>query len=216
MTDLILYIGNRRYSSWSLRPYLALAASELPFAARVIELDQPGTAAAIAAVNPAGRVPVLHHGDLVVPDSLAICEYVAELAPDAGLWPRERGARARARAAVAEMHSSFGALRRDMPQDLIGRYPGTGHTAEALADAARVQALWRTLRAAAPDGDGPFLFGAFTIADAFFAPVVGRFVTYGVPLDPTCQAYADAVWARPAFAAWRAAAALEAPLPDHR
>ena len=94
MDDLILYIGNRRYSSWSLRPYLALAASGLPFAARVIELDQPATAANIAAVNPAGRVPVLHHGALVVHDSLAICEYVAELAPDAGLWPADRATRA--------------------------------------------------------------------------------------------------------------------------
>ena len=214
MDDLILYIGNRRYSSWSLRPYLALAASGLRFDARVIELDQPTTAAAIAAVNPAGRVPVLHHGALVVHDSLAICEYVAELAPDAGLWPADRATRARARAVVAEMHSGFAALRGAMPQDLIGRYPGAGRTADALADAARVQAIWRGLRAIA--GDGPFLFGGFTIADAFFAPVVGRFVTYGVALDATCQAYADAVWALPAFVAWRDAAALEVPLPDHK
>lgn len=215
MDDLILYIGNRRYSSWSLRPYLALAASGLPFEARVIELDQPATAANIAAVNPAGRVPVLHHGALVVHDSLAICEYVAELAPAAGLWPAERATRARARAVVAEMHAGFAALRSAMPQDLIGRYPGSGHTPEALADAARVQAIWRGLRAVAPAG-GPFLFGGFTIADAFFAPVVGRFVTYAVELDAACQAYADAVWALPAFAAWREAAALEAPLPDHK
>ncbi len=214
MDDLILYIGNRRYSSWSLRPYLALAASGLRFEARVIELDQPETAANLLAVNPAGRVPVLHHGALVVHDSLAICEYVAELAPDAGLWPADRSPRARARAVVAEMHSGFAALRGAMPQDLIGRYPGTGHTLAALADAARVQAIWREARGRA-DG-GPFLFGGFTIADAFFAPVVGRFVTYGVALDAPCQAYADAVWALPAFAPWREAAALEAPLPDHK
>lgn len=214
MTDLVLYIGNRRYSSWSLRPYLALAASGLDFDARVIELDQPGTAAAIRAVNPAGRVPVLHHGGLVVHDSLAICEYVAELAPDAGLWPSDRAARARARAAAAEMHSSFVELRRNMPQDLMARHTdGTGHTPAALADAARVQALWREALATSA---GPFLFGGFTIADAMFAPVVGRFVSYGVTLDADVQAYADAVWALPAFAAWRDLAAREAPLPDHR
>ena len=214
MDDLILYIGNRRYSSWSLRPYLALAASGLRFDARVIELDQPTTAAAIAAVNPAGRVPVLHHGALVVHDSLAICEYVAELAPEAGLWPADRATRARARAVAAEMHAGFAALRGAMPQELIGRYPGAGRTPEALADAARVQAIWRGLRAEA--SAGPFLFGGFTIADAFFAPVVGRFVTYGVEVDAPCRAYMDAVWALPAFAAWHEAAALEAPLPDHK
>ncbi|MEZ4399729.1 MAG: glutathione S-transferase family protein [Kofleriaceae bacterium] len=213
MSDLRLYIGNRRYSSWSLRPYLALAASQLAFDCEVIVLDQPGTAAAIRAVNPAGRVPVLHHGALVVHDSLAICEYVAELAPAAGLWPVERARRAVARAAAAEMHAGFAALRRDMPMDLIARTPGVGHSPAALADVARVQELWRALRAEA--GAGPFLFGGFTIADAMFAPVVGRFVTYGVPLDATAQAYVEAVWAVPAFVAWRAAAALEAPLPGH-
>lgn len=213
---MILYIGNRRYSSWSLRPALAAAASGLAVEERVIGLDLPGTAAAIHAVNPAGRVPVLHDGALVVHDSLAICEYLHELAPDAGLWPRERAARARARSIVAEMHSGFAALRRDMPMDLIGRYPGVGHTDEALADARRVQEVWREARGRVAAGDGPFLFGGFGIADAFFAPVVGRFVTYGVEVDAACRAYMDAVWAVPAFAAWRAAAALEEPLPEHR
>lgn len=214
MTDLVLYIGNRRYSSWSLRPYLVLAASGLGFETKVIVLDQPDTASAIRAVNPAGRVPVLHHGALVVHDSLAICEYVAELSPEAGLWPSDRAARARARSAAAEMHSSFGALRRDMPQDLMARHTdGTGHTAEALADAARVQALWRELLAMS---GGPFLFGGFTIADAMFAPVVGRFVSYGVKVEDDVRAYADAVWALPTFAQWRDLAAGEAPLPDHR
>ena len=150
----------------------------------------------------------------MVHDSLAICEYVAELSPEAGLWPSDRAARARARAAAAEMHSSFVALRRHMPQDLMARHTdGTGHDPEALADAARVQALWRELLAVS---GGPFLFGGFTIADAMFAPVVGRFVSYGVTVDADVRAYADAVWALPTFAQWRELAAGEAPLPDHR
>lgn len=213
MSDLVLYIGNRRYSSWSVRPYLALAAAGADFRTEVIVLDQPATATQIAAVNPAGRVPVLHHDALVVHDSLAICEYVAELYPEAGLWPRDRAERARARAVTCEMHAGFAALRRDQPQDLCASRPGVGHTVEALRDAARVMDLWRELRGATTGGD--FLFGGFTIADAFFTPVAGRFRTYGVALDPVSQAYADALLARPAMESWIAAAGLEAALFDH-
>ena len=193
-----LYVGSKRYSSWSLRPYLALAHAGVPFETEVILLDQADTKANIAKVTPSARVPVLHDGDLVIWDSLAICEYVAELEPE--LWPAERGARARARSISAEMHSSFAALRRDMPMDLCSTKPGTGHTAEALADARRVMEIWR--EALAKSG-GPFLFGAFSIADAMFAPVTTRFTTYGVELDATCRAYVDAVQATPAFRAWK-------------
>lgn len=206
---LTLYVGSKNLSSWSLRPYLALAASGLPFTDAVIELDRPETRERILAVNPAGRVPVLHHDGLVVWDSLAICEYVAELAPDAGLWPVDRATRARARAVAAEMHSGFAALRRDMPMNLCAARAGRGHTPEALADAARVMAIWRELRAAPAAAGGPFLFGTFTIADAMFAPVTTRFITYAVSVDATARAYTAAIAELPAMRAWRAAAERE-------
>jgi glutathione S-transferase len=197
---LTLYVGSKRYSSWSLRPYLALAQSGAAFETSTIFLDQPDSKDRIAKVNPAGRVPVLHHDDLVIWDSLAICEYVHELYPGANLWPADRRVRARARSVAAEMHSSFGALRRDMPMDVIADKTGQGHTAEALEDARRVMAIWREELATSK---GPFLFGAFSIADAMFAPVTTRFTTYGVDLDPTCRAYCDAVQALPAFQQWK-------------
>lgn len=205
---LTLYVGSKRYSSWSLRPYLALAHTGAPFETVTILLDRPTTRDEIAKVNPAGKVPVLHHDGLVIWDSLAICEYANEVFPDAGLWPADRSARARARSISAEMHSGFVALRRDMPMDLCASKPGQGHTPEALADARRVQATWRDALAAS---GGPFLFGNFTIADAMFAPVTTRFVTYGVDLDATCRAYVDAVAALPAMRDWHAAAAAETP-----
>jgi glutathione S-transferase len=204
--SLTLYVGSKRYSSWSLRPYLALAHTGVTFETRTILLDQDDTRANIARVTPAGRVPVLHHDDLVVWDSLAICEYVAELQPGAGLWPGDRAARARARTISAEMHAGFAALRRDMPMDVIADKRGEGHTAAALSDARRVQAIWREALAA---GGGPFLFGTFTIADAMFAPVATRFVTYGVELDDACKRYVETVYALPAMRAWIADAERE-------
>jgi glutathione S-transferase len=204
--SLTLYVGSKRYSSWSLRPYLALAHTGLAFETRTILLDQDDTKANIARVTPAGRVPVLHHDELVIWDSLAICEYLAELQPEAGLWPVDRAARARARAISAEMHAGFATLRRDMPMDVIAPKPGQGHTPEALTDARRVQAIWREALAAS---GGPFLFGTFTIADAMFAPVATRFVTYGVELDVACRAYVDAIYALPAMRQWIADAERE-------
>ena len=201
---LTLYVGSKRYSSWSLRPYLALAHAGVAFETTTILLDQPETKAAIARVNPAGRVPVLHDDDLVIWDSLAICEYAYEL--NASLWPADRAARARARAISAEMHAGFAALRQNMPMDLCANKAGQGHTLEALADARRVQEIWREALAASR---GPFLFGTFTIADAMFAPVTTRFRTYGVELDATCRAYVDAVAAHPAMQAWQRDAEAE-------
>jgi glutathione S-transferase len=198
---LTLYVGSKRYSSWSLRPYMALAHTNLAFETKTILLDQQDTKAKIAAVNPAARVPVLHHDELVIWDSLAICEYVAELAPDAKLWPTDRAARAKARAISAEMHSGFVPLRRDMPMDVLSKKPGVGHTPEALADAKRVMTIWR--EALATSG-GPFLFGHFTIADAMFAPVTTRFTTYGVELDDVCTKYVNHVHALPGFKQWLA------------
>jgi glutathione S-transferase len=203
---LVLHVGSRRYSSWSLRPYLALVHSGLPFETRVILLDRDDTRAAIAAVNPAGKVPVLHHDDVAIWDSLAICEYAAELAPAARLWPADRAERARARAISAEMHAGFAPLRRDMSMDVCASKPGAGHTPEALADAQRVMAIWREQLATSR---GPFLFGAFSIADAMFAPVTTRFTTYGVDLDATCRAYVAAIAALPAMQRWIADASAE-------
>ena len=204
--SLVLYAGSKRYSSWSLRAYLALAHAGASFETRTILLDRPETSAQVAQVSPTGRVPVLHHGDLVIWDSLAICEYAHELFPDAGLWPADRARRARARSISAEMHAGFAALREHMPMELDAEKPGQGHTPEALADARRVQAIWRDALAAS---GGPFLFGAFSIADAMFAPVTTRFTTYGVSVDAACRAYVDAIAALPSMQRWRADAIVE-------
>ena len=204
--SLTLHVGNKRYSSWSLRPYLALAHSGLSFDTQVILLDRPTTKAEIAAISPAGRVPILVHDGLAIWDSMAICEYLHELAPSAGLWPADRAQRARARSISAEMHSGFAALRSNMPMDLCLDKTGQGHTPEALADARRVCDIWRD---ALGKSGGPFLFGSFTIADAMYAPVTTRFTTYGVELDATCRGYVDAIAALPAMQAWRRDAASE-------
>ena len=201
---MLLYVGTKDKSSWSLRPFLALAHAQIPFETRTIALDRPDTKAQIAAVTPTGRVPVLHDGAVVIWDSLAICEYAAELVPS--LWPAERAQRARARALACEMHSSFAAIRRDMPMALLDARPGVGHTAEALADAARLQQIWRDALAAS---GGPFLFGAFSIADAMFGPVVSRFKTYGVALEGAPAEYSAAMWKVPAMQEWLKAAQAE-------
>ena len=203
---LTLYVGSKRYSSWSLRPYVAIVQSGLAFDCQTILLDRETSKAEILKVNPAGRLPVLHHDGLVIWDSMAICEYLHELAPEAQLWPADRARRAHARAICAEMHSGFTALRSNMPMDVCTSKPGQGHTPEALADARRVMDIWRDALGAS---GGPFLFGRFTIADAMFAPVTTRFTTYGVDLDPACRAYVDAVAALPALQAWKRDAATE-------
>jgi glutathione S-transferase len=201
---LTLYVGSKRYSSWSLRPYLALAHSGAPFETKTIFLDRSTTKDEIAKVTPAGRVPVLHDGDLVIWDSLAICEYAHELSGN--LWPSDRAARARARSISCEMHSSFVALRQNMPMDICSNKAGQGHVPDAIADARRVQAIWREALTAS---GGPFLFGGFSIADAMFAPVATRFRTYGVDVDAQCRAYMDAIFATPAMQAWQRDAEAE-------
>ena len=196
---LTLYVGSKRYSSWSLRPYVALVHTGLACETRTILLDREVSRAEIAQVNPAGRLPVLHHDGLVVWDSLAICEYANELFPEARLWPEDRARRARARSIAAEMHSGFLTLRQSMPMILDERRPGQGHTPEVLAEAQRIQAIWREALEAS---GGPFLFGSFTIADAMFAPVATRFTTYGVPTGGACGAYVEALAALPAMKRW--------------
>jgi glutathione S-transferase len=211
MSELILAVASKNYSSWSLRPYLALAHTGQPFREVVIALDEPGTAANIAQYSPSGRLPALRHGMIAIWDSLAICEYLAETFPQARLWPQEREARAVARSVVAEMHSGFSNLRQNMTMDLRARKPGQGRAPGVAEDIARIQALWNDCRARFGQG-GPFLFGHFTIADAFYAPVVTRFVTYGVELDAVSRAYRDTILELPALKTWTEAALKEPPL----
>jgi glutathione S-transferase len=206
MSELVLFVGNKNYSSWSLRPYLALAHTGAPFRTETIPLDLPDSKAKLLAKNPAGKVPVLYVGDFAIWDSLAICEYLAETYPAAKLWPADATARARARSISAEMHSSFPSLRAALPMNLRARKVGKGHTPEAMADAARIQHIWD---AALSASGGPFLFGHFTVADAMFAPVTTRFTTYGVPLSAKLAAYVDAVAALPSFKQWLADAEKE-------
>jgi glutathione S-transferase len=207
--DLTIIVGNKNYSSWSLRGWLALARSGLPFREVVIPMFREDSVRLIAEHSPSGKVPCLRHGDVVVWDSLAIGEYVAELAPEARLWPADRATRAVARSVCAEMHSGFAALREAMTMNIRASKPGVGRTPEALADVAQIQARWRQLRERYGAG-GEFLFGDFTLADCFYAPVVTRFHTYGVELDPVSRRYCEAIGALPEFQRWRAAA-LEEP-----
>ncbi|ATB30853.1 glutathione S-transferase family protein [Melittangium boletus] len=206
MRELTLVVGSKHLSSWSLRPYLALAHTGQPFREVVIALDQADSTANIKKYSPSGHVPVLLHGELAVWDSLAICEYLAEQFPEARLWPEAPEARAWARSVTAEMHAGFSALRSNMPMNLRARRPGEGRAPGVAEDIARITSLWTECRSRFGRGGGPFLLGAFSIADAFYAPVVTRFVTYEVELDAECAAYRDAVLALPAMKAWTQAA----------
>jgi glutathione S-transferase len=212
MKDKIgLVIGDKATSSWSLRPWLVIKASKIGFREEQVRLRQPDTAAEIARHSPSGRVPVLKHGSLTVWDSLAICEYLAELAPEARLWPQDAGARAAARAISAEMHSSFQALRTEFPMDFHARIGGRVPSQQARADIERVVRLWREMRHKS-GAAGAFLFGAFTIADAMYAPVATRFQTYGIDLsaygdDGNAASYAQTILGMPAMAEWGEGAA---------
>jgi glutathione S-transferase len=208
VTSCSLIIGNRNYSSWSLRGWLAASHSGIAFETELVRLSEPGSRTALLESSPAGRVPVLRHGERVIWDSLAIIEYLAELCPDAGLWPADPDARAMARSITAEMHAGFGALRANMPMNLRKSLPGKGRGPGVAEDIARITAIWRDARSRFGP-DGPFLFGRYSAADAMYTPVASRFRTYGVELDPTCQAYADAALSWPAFLAWQAAALQE-------
>jgi glutathione S-transferase len=202
-----LYVGNRNYSSWSIRASLLVRQSGLECDELVIPLDLPESKARIAAVSPSGRVPVLYAEGAVVWDSLAIAEFLHEQRPSTGLWPRDVGARALARSVSAEMHSGFGALRSQMLMDMRGRH-SVPRTPELQQDIARIDALWTTCRTVHGRG-GSFLFGSWSAADAMYAPVVSRFRTYGVQLSPVASAYAAAVWEWPVLASLAAEAAAE-------
>ena len=213
MAEFTIYIGNKNYSSWSLRPWLALRHTGAAFEEVMITLDQPDSKANLRRRSPSGRVPVLQHGALAIWESLAICEYLAEQFPAARLWPEEREARALARAVSNEMHGGFAALRDHLPMDINRRWPLGNRLATVGPDVDRVTAIWRECRARfgnrGANGAGDFLFGGFTIADAMFAPVTTRFVTYSVPLDPVCSAYVAAMQRWPAMQDWAAAAKAE-------
>jgi glutathione S-transferase len=208
MAEFTLFIGNKTYSSWSLRGWLACRLGGLAFEEVVIPLAG-GTTPAIAKHSPSGRVPLLRHGDLLVWESLAIGEYVHELAPKAGLWPDDRAARAHARAIASEMHAGFADLRRAMWMNTRRRFPGKGRTPGALADIERICAIWRDTRARYGAG-GTFLFGkALTMADAMYAPVVSRFITWEPELPADANAYVAAVWEHPLLQEWRRGADAE-------
>ena len=207
MADFTLVVGNQNYSSWSLRPYLALKHVGAPFELVVVPLRHGDTSERIKRQSPSGRVPALRHGDLVVWDSLAICEYLAERFPSAGLWPADSAARAVARSISAEMHSGFTALRNTLPMNIRAERRKE-IPEDVAADIARIREIWRDTRQRFGEG-GRFLFGAFTIADAMYAPVVTRFRTYGVTLEGEEVAYAQAVWDLPALREWADAARKE-------
>jgi len=208
MADITIYLGNKNYSSWSLRPWLALKQTGAAFDEEVIPLDEAATRSTVLRFSPSGRVPALKHNELTVWGSLAICEYLAETFPAAKLWPDDKSARAVARAASGEMHSGFAALRDHLPMNMRSSFPNRGVTPEVQADINRITAIWRDCRKRF-GAAGPFLFGGFTIADAMYAPVVSRFRTYKIELEAEAQAYADAVWALPALQEWLTAAKNE-------
>jgi glutathione S-transferase len=197
---LTLVIGNKNYSSWSMRPWVALTAFGIPFQEVRVLLDQPDTATRIADYSGAGRVPVLLAGEMTIWDSLAICEYLAEQFPDLHMWPQDVAARAMARSVSAEMHSGFSGLRTAMSMNIRMNLPGRGRTPEAQGDIGRICEIWE--ECLSRFGHHQYLFGDFSIADAFFAPVVMRFKTYGVSLAPALQAYCDRMQANPAVARW--------------
>ena len=200
---LKLVVGNKNYSSWSMRPWLALRGCDIAFDETVIPLytDDPADKARILKHSPAGKVPILIDGAVTVWDSLAIIEYVAERYPEAKLWPTEAGARAHARSVCAEMHSGFQALRNECPMNLHRPVRPVALSADAKANIARIEDIWRDCRDRYGSG-GPFLFGRFGAAGAMFAPVVTRFHTFAVPVAAETRAYMETMMAMPAFVAW--------------
>jgi glutathione S-transferase len=213
MDRLHLILGNKNYSSWSLRPWLCLTVGGVPFTEELVPFSLPGWKERIRAQNPAGQVPALIHegagsGRVVVWESLAICDYVARLHPEAGLWPAPRPALAFALSVCSEMHSGFRRLRESMPMNVRKSLPGRGRQPGVAEDIARIQAIWAEGRSRF-GAEGPFLCGRFSVADAMYAPVVFRFATYAVELEPSAAAYRDHMLALPAMRAWAEAAAAE-------
>ena len=208
MADFIIYIGNKNYSSWSLRGWLMLKQTGIAFDEVVIPLYESQSRAEILRHAPSGKLPTLVHGKVTVWESLAIGEYLAEQLPAAQLWPAAPEARAVARAVSMEMHAGFANLRRALPMNIRSSVPGRELTPDVHADLDRIAALWRDCRHRFGAGGG-YLFGHFTIADAMYAPVVSRLRTYKIELEEEAQAYADSLWAYPPLQEWAAAARNE-------
>jgi glutathione S-transferase len=206
MDKLTLYIGNKNYSSWSFRPWIAMEAAGIPFEEVLIPFDFTAGNPRFMEFSPTGRVPVLHHGALCVWESLSIIDYVSELHPEAGLWPEDRAKRAVARSVSMEMLSGFRALRNACPMN-IRRPKGKIALADGvMADAARIETIFRELRA---QSGGQFLFGAFSAADAMFAPVINRLDIYDLVTSGDTLSYMAAMKAHPAWKKWEAAARAE-------
>jgi glutathione S-transferase len=208
MSDYTLVIGNKNYSSWSLRPWIVMRHCGLPFREIRIPLYTPQAQDEIRRYSPSGKVPVLLDGSLTVWDSLAICEYLAEKHPDLELWPRDAAARAWARSLSAEMHSGFQPLRQNMTMNIRRTFPGMGRTVDVAANIDRIQRAWSECRQRY-GAAGPYLFGRFGIADAMYTPVVLRFRTYAVQLTGACREYADTILGLPALQQWLAEATAE-------
>lgn len=201
-----LLIGNRNYSTWSLRPWLVLKHFEIDFTDEVLQLSGDGWRDVLAQRSPTGKVPVLIDGDLVVPETIAIIEYLADRFPDKAIWPRDMGQRALARAAAAEMHAGFSALRNHAPMNLRASHPGKVSPDSVARDLHRLESLWGGLL---ETSGGPFLFGDFTAVDAMFAPVATRIRTYALPVSDVAASYVEAIYALPAFQEWLALALRE-------
>ncbi|MBE7731860.1 glutathione S-transferase family protein [Devosia faecipullorum] len=201
-----LLIGNRNYSTWSLRPWLVLRHFEIPFEDEVLQLSGSGWRDVLAERSPTGKVPVLIDGALVIPETIAIIEYLAETFPDKAIWPQGREARALARAAAAEMHGGFSALRSHAPMNLRASHPGKVDLDAVRGDLHRVETLWGRLL---EKSGGPYLFGDFSGADAMFAPLATRLRTYDLPVSDMVGRYVEAIYALPAFQEWRGLALQE-------
>ena len=210
--SLTLVIGNKNYSSWSMRPWVLLRGLELPFRERQLKFDSKDWSDNIDRLSPSRMVPVLWEGEpgsgFATWDTLAIAERLHELFPAAGVWPSDERARARARSLCAEFHSGFRAFRGAMPMNIRSRHPGKGMNPDVAKEIERICALWADARATF-GGNGRYLFGAFGAADAFYAPVATRFVTYGVELKATPREYQQALLDSPAIKAWTADAVKE-------
>ncbi|AVO45276.1 glutathione S-transferase family protein [Phreatobacter cathodiphilus] len=203
-----LVIGNKAYSSWSFRPWILMTVLGIPFEEELVPLYREGSAEAIRRVSPGGKVPALIDGDVVVWESLAIIEYLADRFPGRGIWPAETAARAHARALSTEMHAGFQALRNRCPMNVRRAPKAVALGPEVEANVARIVSGWAEARERFGSG-GPFLYGAFSAADAMYAPVVSRFHAYAVPVPQSARAYMDAVMALPAWSAWVAAGEAE-------
>jgi glutathione S-transferase len=208
MSKATLVIGNKNYSSWSLRPFMAMAMADIPFEEKFVRFGEPRFSNIVRKISKAGQVPILLHNKLTIWDTMAIMEYLAETWPDRYLWPKNKGARAMARSACAEMHAGYRNLRNACPMNLRRPIRSVPMNEAILKDVERIESLWRQCRKTHGKG-GPFLFGKFGIADAIFAPIVTRLETFDIKVAVDTQHYMNAVLATPAFHEWKAGALKE-------